>query len=189
MPEMWLAFSRTEAGAKLLAAGGGQDDRERARDFVHRTLNRHGLELKHCHQFGYDISYVPVTGEFNFHAVLKWVAQTEGMFGTVRALPLPEWRPPPRKMSTEETEIERYSRVAADAVAAALRLARSEMPEASDARLLLLIIGNAAACLGRLRVPSEDVLTIVRRFFEQGSEMPTLPGDPPRYDLAPRPLA
>ena len=118
LPEMWLAFSRTEAGAKLLAAGGGQDDRERARDFVHKTLvdgfvldpnigpaiataiawllstNRHGLELKHCHQFGYDISYVPVTGEFNFHAVLKWVAQTEGMFDTVRALPLPEWRPP-----------------------------------------------------------------------------------------------
>jgi len=38
LPEMWLAFSRTEAGAKLLAAGGGQDDRERARDFVHKTL-------------------------------------------------------------------------------------------------------------------------------------------------------
>ena len=45
-------------------------------------------------------------------------------------------------------ESERYSRVAADAVEAALRLARSDMPEASAARILLLIVGQAAACLG-----------------------------------------
>jgi hypothetical protein len=59
-----------------------------------------------------------------------------------------------REMSTEE--IERYSRAAADAVAAALRLARSELPEASDARLLLLIVGHVAACLGQLRVRSQE---------------------------------
>jgi hypothetical protein len=84
-------------------------------------------------------------------------------------------------MSAEE--IERYSRVAADAVAAALRLARSELPGASDARLLLLIVGHAAACLGQLRVRSQDVLTIVWGFFEQGSEMPTPRGDPPRFTI------
>jgi hypothetical protein len=84
-------------------------------------------------------------------------------------------------MSAEE--IERHSRVGADAVAAALRFARSEMPEASDARLLLLIVANAAACLGQLRVRSQDVLTIVWGFFEQGYEMPELPGDPPRFAI------
>lgn len=68
-------------------------------------------------------------------------------------------------MSTEETE---YSRVAADAVEAALRLARSEMPDASAARMLLLIVGQAAACLGRLGVNSQDVLTITWGYYERG---------------------
>jgi hypothetical protein len=77
----------------------------------------------------------------------------------------------------------KHSRVAANAVAAALRLARSEMPEASDARLLLLIIGNAAACLGHLRVRSQDVMTIVWGFYEQGSELPEIDGDPPRISI------
>jgi hypothetical protein len=84
-------------------------------------------------------------------------------------------------MSTDE--IERHSRVAANAVAAALRFARSEMPEASDARLLLLIVGNAAACLGRLRVRSQDVMTVAWGFYEQGSELPEFDGDPPRRSM------
>jgi len=79
-------------------------------------------------------------------------------------------------------EIERHNRVAADAVAAALRFARSEMPEACDARLLLLIVGRAAACLGRLRVRSQDVMTITWGFYNQGSELPEIDGDPPTFD-------
>jgi hypothetical protein len=72
-------------------------------------------------------------------------------------------------------ESERYSRVAADAVEAALRLARSDMPEASAARILLLIVGQAAACLGRLGVNSQDVLTITWGYHERGrSETPAL---------------
>ena len=63
--------------------------------------------------------------------------------------------------------------MAADAVAAALRLARSDMPDASAARLLLLIVGQAAACLGRLGVDSQDVLTITWGYYEHGrSETP-----------------
>ena len=82
-------------------------------------------------------------------------------------------------MSTDESE--RYSRVAADAVAAALRLARDDMPEASAARVLLLIVGQAAACLGRLGVNSQDVLTITWGYYEHGrSETPALWDDPPR---------
>jgi hypothetical protein len=77
-------------------------------------------------------------------------------------------------------EIERHSRVAAAAVATALRVARSEMPEASDARLLLLIIGHVAACLGRLRVRSQDVMTIA---WGQGGELPEIDGDPPRISI------
>ena len=82
-------------------------------------------------------------------------------------------------MSTGESE--RYSRVAADAVAAAMRLARDDMPEASAARVLLLIVGQAAACLGRLGVNSQDVLTITWGYYEHGrSETLTLWDDPPR---------
>jgi hypothetical protein len=82
-------------------------------------------------------------------------------------------------MSTDESE--RYSRVAADAVAAALRLARDDMPEASAARVLLLIVGQAAACLGRLGVNSQDVLTITWGYYEHGrSETPALWVDPPK---------
>jgi hypothetical protein len=76
-------------------------------------------------------------------------------------------------MTTYENE--RYSRVAADAVEAALRLARADMPEASAARMLLLIVGQAAACLGRLGVNSKDVLTITWGYYEHGrSETPAL---------------
>ena len=63
---------------------------------------------------------------------------------------------------------DQYSKVAAVAVGAALRLARSEMPEASDARLLLMILGNAAACCGRLRVEYPDVLGIVSGLYSGG---------------------
>ena len=83
-------------------------------------------------------------------------------------------------MSTDESE--RYSRVAADAVAAALRLARDDMPEASAARVLLLIVGQAAACLGRLGVNSQDVLTITWCYYEHGlNELPALGDDSPRF--------
>ncbi len=80
-------------------------------------------------------------------------------------------------------DIERHSRVAADAVATALRFARLEMPEAPDARLLLLIVGNAAARLGQLRVRSQDVLTVAWGFHEQGGEWPEVDGDPPRLSI------
>jgi hypothetical protein len=70
-------------------------------------------------------------------------------------------------MSTGESE--RYRQVAADAVTAALRLARSDMPDASAARMLLLIVGQAAAYLGRLGVNSQDVLTITWAITNMGA--------------------
>lgn len=78
---------------------------------------------------------------------------------------------------------DQYSKVAAVAVGAALRLARSEMPEASDARLLLMILGNAAACCGRLRVEYPDVLGIVSGLYKEGSELPPLPGPTPKFSI------
>ena len=85
-------------------------------------------------------------------------------------------------MSTEEAE--RYSRVATDAVEAALRLAQADMPDASAARMLLLIVGQAAACLGRLGVSSQDVLTITWGYYEHGrSEAPRF-GNTTRNDLS-----
>jgi hypothetical protein len=73
-----------------------------------------------------------------------------------------------------DDEAAHYRRGAADAVAAALRLARSEMPEASDARLLLMILGNAAACCGRLRVEYPDVLSNVSGLYQKGTQLPPL---------------
>ena len=72
---------------------------------------------------------------------------------------------------------ERYSLVAADAIEVALRLAQSEMPEGSASRMLLLIIGLAAAYLGRLGVNSQDVLTITWGMYEKGSKLAPLSGD------------
>ena len=69
-------------------------------------------------------------------------------------------------MSTGESE--RHRQVAADAVMAALRLAQSDMPDASAARMLLLIVGQAAAYLGRLGVNSHDVLRITWGYYEHG---------------------
>ena len=71
--------------------------------------------------------------------------------------------------------------MAADAVAAALRLARDDMPEASASRVLLLIVGQAAACLGRLGVNSQDVLTVTWGYHEHGyNELLALGDDSPR---------
>jgi hypothetical protein len=82
-----------------------------------------------------------------------------------------------------DVEIERHSRVAADAVATAFRFARSQMPDATDARLLLLIVGNASACLGQLRLRLQDVMTVAWGFYEQGSEISEIDGDPPKLSI------
>jgi hypothetical protein len=76
---------------------------------------------------------------------------------------------------------ERFSRVAADAVATALIYARAQMPEASDARLMLMILGNAAASCGILRVEYEDVEAVVSGLYQQGTEIPVPEGNPPRF--------
>jgi hypothetical protein len=76
-----------------------------------------------------------------------------------------------------------YGKVAAEAVRAALRLARSEMPQSSDAQLLLMVLGNAAACCGRLRVEYSDVLSIVSGLYQEGSELPPISGPSPRFDI------
>ena len=58
------------------------------------------LQLSDFHLFGYDISYIPgppgQKAMFNFRTVFKQAPEwTEGMLDLARALPLPEWRPPP----------------------------------------------------------------------------------------------
>jgi len=66
----------------------------------------------------------------------------------------------------------RISRVAADAVAVAMRVVHEHMPEASEARGLLMIIANAAISSGRLRVEREDLLALAGGSYEQGRAMP-----------------
>jgi hypothetical protein len=59
------------------------------------------IELSAYHLFGYDISHIPGPSDhshrmFNFRVILNPAPeQTEGMLDMARALPLPEWRPPP----------------------------------------------------------------------------------------------
>ena len=124
LPEGWLEFTRSEGGTKILAAC-GQNPRSRARGFIHNmlvegfvmdpvigpamagaiawllsTVEGQPMQLSDFHLFGYDISYVPgppgQKAMFNFRAVFNPAPeQTEGMLNLARALPLPEWRPPP----------------------------------------------------------------------------------------------
>ena len=124
LPEAWLEFTRDEHGARVLAAC-GQNPRSRARGFIHNmlvegfvmdpvigpvmagaiawllsTVEGQPMQLSDFHLFGYDISYVPgppgQKAMFNFRALFNLAPeQTEGMLDMARALPLPEWRPPP----------------------------------------------------------------------------------------------
>ena len=71
-----------------------------------------------------------------------------------------------------DEDSERFSRVSADAVSAAMTVVREEMPEASEARGLLLILGNAAISCGRLRVERTDVLDLVGGAYDQGARLP-----------------
>jgi len=70
-----------------------------------------------------------------------------------------------------DDERARISRVAAEAVAVAMRVVHEHMPEASEVRGLLLIIGNAAISSGRLRVDREDFLALAGGSYEQGLAM------------------
>jgi len=67
---------------------------------------------------------------------------------------------------------ERLSRVAADAVSAAMSVVHKEMPDSSEARGLLLILANAAVSCGRLRVERTDVLDLVGGAYDQGVRLP-----------------
>ena len=69
-------------------------------------------------------------------------------------------------------EQEHFSRVAANAVAAAMRVAHAEMPDASEKRRLLLILANTAASCGILRVEFDDVINLVTGAYRQGSQLP-----------------
>jgi hypothetical protein len=72
-------------------------------------------------------------------------------------------------MSVEPENI-RFSRTAANAVAAAMRVAKAEMPEASERRLLLIVLANVASSAGILRIDFEDVMNLVTLSYEQGMQ-------------------
>jgi hypothetical protein len=72
----------------------------------------------------------------------------------------------------DEQEHIRFSRVAANAVGAAMRVAHAEMPEASEKRRLLLVLANAAASCGILRIEFNDVMNLVVGAYKQGSQLP-----------------
>jgi hypothetical protein len=76
---------------------------------------------------------------------------------------------------SDEQEHVRFSRVGASAVAAAMRVALAEMPEASEKRRLLLVLTNAAASCGILRIEVDDVMSLVAGAYKQGSQLPAPP--------------
>jgi methanogenic corrinoid protein MtbC1 len=73
-------------------------------------------------------------------------------------------------MSDEQEHI-RFSRVAANAMQAAMRVTRDEMPEASEKRRLLLVLANAAASCGILRIDVDAVMKLVAGAYKQGLEV------------------
>ena len=78
----------------------------------------------------------------------------------------------------DEPENIRVSRVAAIAVAAAMRVAKAEMPEASERRLLLTVLANVASSAGILRIDFDDVMNIVAGAYRAGAQH-----DPPTGPL------
>ena len=66
----------------------------------------------------------------------------------------------------------RLSRSAAKAGSAAMSALQEEIPDASEARRLLLILANAAVSCGRLRVERTDVLDLVGGAYDQGARLP-----------------
>jgi hypothetical protein len=78
----------------------------------------------------------------------------------------------------DEPENIRVSRIAAIAVAAAMRVAKAEMPEASERRLLLTVLMNVASSAGILRIDFDDVMNIVAGAYKAGEQH-----DPPTGPL------
>jgi hypothetical protein len=78
----------------------------------------------------------------------------------------------------DEPEHIRYSRVAAIAVAAAMRVAKAEMPEASERRLLLTVLMNVASSAGILRIDFDDVMNLVAGCYKHGVQQHDPPTGP-----------
>ena len=74
-----------------------------------------------------------------------------------------------------ESEAVQFSKVAAEALRAALEVGRQRMPEASDARLLLLAIRYAAVGCARHGVVYADLECLVSSAFEHGRQLPPFP--------------
>jgi hypothetical protein len=83
---------------------------------------------------------------------------------------------------SDEQERIRFSKAAANAVAAAMRVTRSEMSDASEKRRLLLVLANAAASCGMLRIEYDDVMNLVSDAYKQGSQLPDLPAGSALFD-------
>ena len=67
------------------------------------------------------------------------------------------------------SEAEKISRASAEAVGTAMAALKRSMPEASEWRRVLMILGNAAASAGMLGIDREDVLALAGGAYENGS--------------------
>jgi hypothetical protein len=79
---------------------------------------------------------------------------------------------------SDEPENIRISRIAANAVAAAMSVAKAEMPEASERRLLLTVLMNVAASAGILRIDFDDVMNLVAGSYKDGVQQHDPPAGP-----------
>ena len=59
--------------------------------------------------------------------------------------------------------------------AAAMSVAKAEMPDASEKRLLALVLTNAAASCGILRIEFDDVMTLTAEAYKLGAQQPAPP--------------
>jgi hypothetical protein len=77
----------------------------------------------------------------------------------------------------------KWSRVAANEVAIAMRAAKAELPDSSERRLLLLVLTNAASSCGMLRIDFEDVKALIAGAYQQGLQQPELPPGASLFDV------
>lgn len=73
------------------------------------------------------------------------------------------------KERSMDDEILLYSRVSAEAIAAALEVARRELPDASEKKLTMLLLGNIAGYCGRLGIDLDDVRDLAEGMYRQGA--------------------
>ena len=78
----------------------------------------------------------------------------------------------------DDLDPERLSAVAFDAIVQAFRYVREQMPNASDSRIMLIILSGIARNTGIAGIERDDVMSIVSSAYQTGLEIRQRLGSP-----------